>query len=168
MAASIPTQSQHGKVSCCVHCYLEALGVGYFFLTSDDIRIPLAHPAILHCARAPHHHIRCACHCNGRAHTTTCTANYQWCTCMCNDTLAERLRRRPAKPMGSPRVGSNPAGVAVIYGVHCTAAAVRALYNASVPTQACVGSSIVPRHHTCATQYISGAHPWAMTLWPSG
>ena len=29
----------------------------------------------------------------------------------CNDTLAERLRRRPAKPMGSPRVGSNPTGV---------------------------------------------------------
>ena len=28
------------------------------------------------------------------------------------DTLAKRLRRRPAKPMGSPRVGSNPTGVA--------------------------------------------------------
>ena len=28
------------------------------------------------------------------------------------DTLAEQLRRRPAKPMGSPRVGSNPTGVA--------------------------------------------------------
>ena len=27
------------------------------------------------------------------------------------DTLAERLGRRPAKPMGSPRVGSNPTGV---------------------------------------------------------
>ena len=27
------------------------------------------------------------------------------------DTVAERLRRRPAKPMGSPRVGSNPTGV---------------------------------------------------------
>ena len=27
------------------------------------------------------------------------------------DTLAERLRRRPAKPMGSPRVGSNATGV---------------------------------------------------------
>ena len=27
------------------------------------------------------------------------------------DTLAERLRRRPAKPMRSPRVGSNPTGV---------------------------------------------------------
>ena len=25
---------------------------------------------------------------------------------MAEDTLAERLRRRPAKPMGSPRVGS--------------------------------------------------------------
>ena len=30
------------------------------------------------------------------------------------DTLAERLRRRPAKPMGSPRVGSNPTGVDLI------------------------------------------------------
>ena len=30
------------------------------------------------------------------------------------DTLAERLRRRPAKPMGSPRVGSNPTGVAFV------------------------------------------------------
>ena len=30
---------------------------------------------------------------------------------MPTDTLAERLRRRPAKPMGSPRVGSNPTGV---------------------------------------------------------
>ena len=31
----------------------------------------------------------------------------------CRDTLAEWLRRRPAKPMGSPRVGSNPTGVDV-------------------------------------------------------
>ena len=30
------------------------------------------------------------------------------------DTLAEWLRRRPAKPMGSPRVGSNPTGVACL------------------------------------------------------
>ena len=30
------------------------------------------------------------------------------------DTLAERLRRRPAKPMGSPRVGSNPTGVDIL------------------------------------------------------
>ena len=28
-----------------------------------------------------------------------------------DDPLAERLRRRPAKPIGSPRVGSNPTGV---------------------------------------------------------
>ena len=32
-------------------------------------------------------------------------------TGICKDTLAERLRRRPAKPMGSPRVGSSPTGV---------------------------------------------------------
>ena len=31
------------------------------------------------------------------------------------DTLAERLRRRPAKPMGSPRVGSNPTGVVLFF-----------------------------------------------------
>ena len=29
----------------------------------------------------------------------------------CTDTLAVRQRRRPARPMGSPRVGSNPTGV---------------------------------------------------------
>ena len=39
-------------------------------------------------------------------------------TCVAEDTLAERLRRRPAKPMGSPRVGSNPTGV-----VSCVASA---------------------------------------------
>ena len=38
---------------------------------------------------------------------------------VCKDTLAERLRRRPAKPMGSPRVGSNPTGVELLdmYGL---------------------------------------------------
>jgi hypothetical protein len=30
---------------------------------------------------------------------------------MCQDTLAEWLRRRPAKPLGFARVGSNPTGV---------------------------------------------------------
>ena len=34
-----------------------------------------------------------------------------------NDTLAGRLRRRPAKPMGSPRVGSNPTGVVLVLPV---------------------------------------------------
>ena len=38
---------------------------------------------------------------------------------LAEDTLAERLRRRPAKPMGSPRVGSNPTGV----GIHCKSGA---------------------------------------------
>ena len=36
------------------------------------------------------------------------------------DTLAERLRRRPAKPMGSLRVGSNPTGVVFGYNVCLT------------------------------------------------
>ena len=31
-----------------------------------------------------------------------------------DDTLAEWLRRRPAKPMGSPCVGSNPTGVVFV------------------------------------------------------
>ncbi len=34
--------------------------------------------------------------------------------CQDMDTLAEWLRRRPAKPMGTPRVGSNPTGVAFV------------------------------------------------------
>ena len=42
------------------------------------------------------------------------------------DTLAERLRRRPAKPMGSPRVGSNPTGVVFL---HCL------LAGATVPRE---------------------------------
>ena len=33
------------------------------------------------------------------------------------DTLAEWLRRRPAKPMWTPCVGSNPTGVAVRNGL---------------------------------------------------
>ena len=32
-----------------------------------------------------------------------------------SDAFAERLRPRPAKPMGSPRVGSNPTGVASMH-----------------------------------------------------
>ena len=36
---------------------------------------------------------------------------YDYCLLRCKDTLAEMLRRRLAKPMGSPRVGSNPIGV---------------------------------------------------------
>ena len=32
------------------------------------------------------------------------------------DTVAERLRRRPAKPLGSARVGSNPIGVVFKFG----------------------------------------------------
>ena len=31
------------------------------------------------------------------------------------DTLAEWLRRRPAKPVGSARVGSNPTGVVFLF-----------------------------------------------------
>ena len=36
---------------------------------------------------------------------------YDYCLLSCKDTLAEWLRRRPAKPMGSPRVDSTPTGV---------------------------------------------------------
>ena len=35
-------------------------------------------------------------------------AGVQMDVTVARDTLAEWLRRRPAKPMGSPRVGSNP------------------------------------------------------------
>ena len=44
------------------------------------------------------------------------SANKNYKFCSSSDTLAEWLRRRPAKPMGSPRAGSNPAGVA--YHLH--------------------------------------------------
>ena len=40
-----------------------------------------------------------------------CNTIFNPCCRFRDDTLAERLRRRPAKPMGSPRVGSNPTGV---------------------------------------------------------
>ena len=46
----------------------------------------------------------------GRGVSLTTSARRQ----VSRDTLAERLRRRPAKPMGSPRVGSNPTGVAYV------------------------------------------------------
>jgi hypothetical protein len=60
------------------------------------------------------------------------------CVCVCvawfrvlraKDTLAEWLRRRPAKPMGSPRVGSNPTGVGLQF------AALRRLGSAEVDVQ---------------------------------
>ena len=45
-----------------------------------------------------------------RAHESAVTHGAQWLADS-KDTLAEWLRRRPAKPMGSPCVGSNPTGV---------------------------------------------------------
>ena len=42
------------------------------------------------------------------------SANTSLCNC---DTLAEWLRRRPAKPLGSARVGSNPIGVVLFLNV---------------------------------------------------
>jgi hypothetical protein len=50
------------------------------------------------------------------------------------DTLAERLRRRPAKPMGSPRVGSNPTGV-VFPEVQSAASGERQAWLQSLPAQ---------------------------------
>ena len=41
------------------------------------------------------------------------------CVLLQQDTLAEWLRRRPAKPMGSPCVGSNPTGVAFFFESPC-------------------------------------------------
>ena len=36
-------------------------------------------------------------------------------SCHQRDTLAEWLRRRPAKPLGFARVGSNPTGVVIFF-----------------------------------------------------
>ena len=53
-----------------------------------------------------------------RSSTTTTYQNRlaQQLLPLAEDTLAEWLRRRPAKPMGSPRVGSNPTGVVRVQG----------------------------------------------------
>ena len=40
-------------------------------------------------------------------------------TCVAEGPLAEQLRRQPAKPMGSPRVGSNPTGVVFFLRASC-------------------------------------------------
>ena len=50
------------------------------------------------------------------------------------DTLAERLRRRPAKPMGSPRVGSNPTGVVLKIGVGESCRCMKGLKMLAKPT----------------------------------
>ena len=51
------------------------------------------------------------------------------------DTLAEWLRRRPAKPMGSPRVGSNPTGVA---SLHCEKRTTKnRIIDAKTPCRTC-------------------------------
>ena len=46
------------------------------------------------------------------------------------DTLAEWLRRRPAKPMGSPCVGSNPTGVG-IWLLHLIDALIQTCFDSS-------------------------------------
>ena len=54
-------------------------------------------------------HMQRAMHCEANISVLACNGPCQFLHAQ--DTLAERLRRRPAKPMGSPRVGSNPTGV---------------------------------------------------------
>ena len=44
----------------------------------------------------------------------TLFASFFFATFSIKDTLAEWLRRRPAKPMESPCVGSNPTGVVLL------------------------------------------------------
>ena len=64
-------------------------------------------------------------------------------TCGAEDTLAERLRRRPAKPMGSPRVGSNPTGV-----VSCPSCACYASWTLTETNQSrmlCLTQQLTPR-----------------------
>ena len=54
------------------------------------------------------------------------------------DTLAEWLRRRPAKPMGSPCVGSNPTGVDMVdcpLAIHQPATSTRHGYTPRVTTR---------------------------------
>jgi hypothetical protein len=48
---------------------------------------------------------------SGCVRARVCVCAPWGCAPRVKDTLAEWLRRRPAKPMGSPRVGSNPTGV---------------------------------------------------------
>ena len=46
------------------------------------------------------------------------------------DTLAEWLRRRPAKPVGSARVGSNPTGVGYLVSFYITSRSTFLAYHA--------------------------------------
>ena len=66
------------------------------------------------------------------------------------DTLAEQLRRRPAKPMGSPRVGSNPTGVVLAF-------------SSNGPELPCSASE--SRFHSLS--FKTRCHV-TQTLWPSG
>ena len=68
------------------------------------------------------------------------------------DTLAERLRRRPAKPTGSPRVGSNPTGVVFIPCATELLMSVRQLVFAIHDAATALRSAVAPRAtHDAAT-----------------
>ena len=81
------------------------------------------------------------------------------------DTLAERLRRRPAKPMGSPRVGSNPTGVVLGSGTRSKCKRLRcvlyvkeyAMCNRALAF--CLGNHPSPalRHVLCWTRILDEA-----------
>ncbi len=61
------------------------------------------------------------------------------------DTLAEWLRRRPAKPMGSPRVGSNPTGVALRRSLVALSAAAACMLYALAGRVRCASSCLQRR-----------------------
>ena len=85
------------------------------------------------------------------------------------DTLAERLRRRPAKPMGSPRVGSNPTGVVLWWQnsdiaetTTCsTFAREHPCFNTKSENRMCTTTTVIAgrtRHH--ASNWLLGLVAW--------
>ena len=80
------------------------------------------------------------------------------------DTLAERLRRRPAKLMGPPRVGSNPTGVVSCPACACYASLILTETNQSRCSVLPQKKMSTPAAHTPPEGSVAGpqtAPPWA-------
>ena len=104
-----PVVCASGSIFLCVHCYTNCKAVAQNFphiaaiaqlgeRQTEDLKVPGSIPGLgiyFACAAEPL-----------QIHSATALH-----IAFGKDTLAEWLRRRPAKPMGSPRVGSNPTGV---------------------------------------------------------
>ena len=68
-----------------------------------------------------------------------------------DDIVAEWLRRRPARPMGSPCVGSNPAGV--VFAAPCQKSYPRLLSTwGKLSLPRCGGRRATPNRTTCDRQ----------------